>query len=221
MTGAELDKALGAFGLMIYGGYHPVADETVPEGTQTLVLVGPGTDYWPHFTASPEWQDGTPDPVDRWSSRVLAHLAEDLSATAFLPFGGPPYVPFLSWAIKTGRCWSSPVGMLVHDTTGLFVSFRGALALPEHLDLPPPPLAPPCETCPDQPCRTTCPVSALGANGYDTDACHGYLETKAGADCLTNGCAARLACPVSAGANRQPEQSAHHMRYFHKSPPRL
>lgn len=221
MTSNDLDKELGACGLMIYGGYHPVHDDTVPDGTQTLVLLGPGPDYWSHFTTSTEWLDGKPDPVDRWSARVLNQMADDFSATAFLPFGGPPYAPFLSWALKTGRCWSSPVGMLVHDTTGLFVSFRGALALTEHLELPAPPSASPCETCSDKPCLSTCPVSALGPNGYDTDACHGYLETQAGADCLKKGCAARRACPASTGANRQPEQSAHHMRYFHKSPPRL
>ena len=32
---------------------------------------------------------------------------------------------------------------------------------------------------------------------------------------MDNGCRARRACPLSAGADREPAQSAHHMKAFH------
>ena len=52
------------------------------------------------------------------------------AATALFPFGGPPWLPFPAWARRTGRAWDSPVGLLVQRRPGLFVSYRGALALP-------------------------------------------------------------------------------------------
>ena len=152
----------------------------------------------------------------RWSTRILNKLARDHSATPFLPFGGAPYAPFFSWALKTKRAWSSPVGMLVHDITGLMVSYRGALSLSGRLDLPATPKKP-CSLC-ARPCLSTCPVNALSAeDGYNTDVCHAHLSTPAGKTCVSEGCLARRACPVSTGANRTIEQSAHHMSYFHRS----
>ena len=109
-----------------------------------------------------------PDPVDRWSRRVVGRLACDLGAKALFPFGGPPYHAVLSWALRTGSVWESPVRLLVHGTQGLMVSFRGALALKEVVDLPPPP-ARPCDTC-ARPCLTACPVGALTGAGYDVAA---------------------------------------------------
>ncbi|MBS8226880.1 ferredoxin, partial [Vannielia litorea] len=64
---------------------------------------------------------------------------------------------------------------------------------------------------------TACPVNALSASGYDTGACHAYLDTPEGADCLNRGCKVRRACPVSAAFPRVEAQSAFHMDHFHKS----
>ena len=133
---------------------------------------------------------------------------------ALFPFGGPPYLPFIAWATRTGRAWPSPVGMLVHDRAGLMISIRGAIALPHSIDLPA--TGPrPCETC-AAPCRSACPVDALGPDGYDVVACHAYLDTDPGRDCMELGCKARRACPLSAASERVPAQSAYHMRQFHK-----
>ena len=93
----------------------------------TVILLGPGTGFWAHFKASPEMRDGVPHPVDRWSKRVITDMARSLRGEALFPFGGPPYVPFLRWAMDSRRAWQSPAGMLVHDTSGLMVSYRGAL----------------------------------------------------------------------------------------------
>ncbi|MBR9863675.1 MAG: ferredoxin [Rhodobacteraceae bacterium] len=216
MSYAAVCSAATAQGLDVLGGFHGGVEDGLPAGCQTLLLLGPAPDFWPQFRQSVEYCDRLPDPVDRWSTRVIPQLADELHATPFLPFGGPPYAPFLSWALKTNRAWSSPVGMLVHDTAGLMVSFRGALAFRQKLDLPPTGLRP-CDSCTAKPCLSACPVDALSAaEGYDTAACHDYLDTADGQNCLSSGCKARRACPVSAGANRDPEQSAHHMKYFHK-----
>ena len=216
ITLAQINRLAAPHFLTAFGAFAARPDDALPPGTGTLVLLGPAEPgFWPHLTAQPEWQGGAPDPVDRWSRRVIGHIAADLGATALFPFGGPPHHPFYNWALRSGRAWASPVRLLVHDTAGLFVSYRGALALPETLDLPPPP-ASPCRSCPTQPCRTACPVAALTDTGYDLPACHSFLDTRGGKDCLMGGCAVRRSCPASQAYARMPQQSAYHMGQFHR-----
>ncbi|PLL11843.1 ferredoxin [Tabrizicola sp. TH137] len=209
-----LAATLAAHHLAVLGGFHPTDDDAVPRGTQTLLLLGPAEPgFWAHVTAQPEWRDGQPDPIDRWSRRTIGRIACDLGAKALFPFGGPPYHPFYTWALRTGRIWDSPVRLLVSADQGLMVSFRGALALKDRIELPAP--APrPCDGCP-APCLTACPAAALTGAGYDVAACHAFLDTAEGIPCLTTGCETRRACPVSQAYARLPEQSAYHMRRFH------
>ena len=210
---AEIAERAAGSGLYV-AGVAPVGpgDGLAPD-IRSVVLLGPDEPgFWPLFTATPEYLDGAPDALDRWSRRVVGRLACDIGAKAYFPFGGPPYRPFLGWALRSGRCWSSPVGILVHDTAGLFVSFRGAIGLTEALPRADGPA--PCESCADQPCRAACPAEALVPGGYDVPACKAWLETDAGRTCATGGCLVRRACPVGAG-RRQAEQSAYHMAAFH------
>jgi epoxyqueuosine reductase len=207
MTYQEVEQATTNVGLIVMG--------TVSDNI-SLVLLGTGPAFWPMFSASPECQDGLPDPVDRWSLRVVGGLATHLGAKAIYPFGGPPYEPFIRWAQASGRAFQSPVGMLVHDAVGMMVSYRGALQFDKPFAAASPFAPSPCQTCATQPCTTACPVGALSAtHNYDVDACHAYLDTEAGQDCMNNGCAARRACPVSQLAGRTPEQSNLHMKAFH------
>lgn len=208
-------------GLAIRGAFHPVPADGVPRSGDadrgTLVLLGPSASFWPVFEASVEYRDGAPDPLDRWSSRVIGGHARTFGGSALFPFGGPPWHPFIAWARRGGQVWESPVGLLVHEAAGLFVSFRGAIALGPRLPLPPAG-ASPCPAC-AQPCRTACPVAALTPEGYDIPRCRAYLDTPEGRDCLTRGCAARRACPVGA-SQRGPRQSEFHMAAFHTGAPR-
>ncbi|SEL39606.1 hypothetical protein SAMN05443999_10598 [Roseovarius azorensis] len=208
---ARLKALAAAHHLALFGALHLEPDE-VP-GHRTLILLGPSEPgFWTHFTATPEYADGAPDPMNRWSERVIRGMARDLGATALFPFGGPPWQPFTGWARRSGRAWPSPVGLLVHDTAGLMVSYRGALALTDRLDLPKTG-ASPCDACADQPCRNACPVDALGPDAYDVPACKADLD-RPGNDCRARGCAVRRACPVSQRYGRQETQSAFHMGYF-------
>ncbi|MDT8854432.1 ferredoxin [Paracoccaceae bacterium Fryx2] len=216
MTLEGISALAAAHALEIFGGFHAQPEDTLPKGTATLLLLGPREPgFWPHLTTQPEWLDGAPDPVDRWSRRVIGRLACALGAKALFPFGGPPWQPFQTWALRSGRAWESPVRLLVHDRAGLFVSFRGALALTEHLALPAPPPCP-CLRCEGQPCRTACPPRALTDAGYDLAACHDFLDTAPGEACMTTGCGVRRACPVSLAYARMADQSKYHMRQFHR-----
>lgn len=211
----EIEGIARAAQLDIFGAFHPGEGDKSPPGTGTLLLLGPDEPgFWDVITGSPEWGDGRGDPVDRWSARVIGGLADRLGARALFPFGGPPYQPFIHWAKRSGRAWASPVEILVHDRAGLMVSYRGALALAEAIDLPPPPGAPPCATCEGQPCRTACPVGALTPAGYNVPECHRYLTSVADTRCMAEGCDVRTACPLSRRYGRRPGQSAYHMRQF-------
>ncbi|MDR0808619.1 MAG: ferredoxin [Gemmobacter sp.] len=201
--------------LDVLGGFNTEDDPGLPPGTRTLLLLGPlEPGFWPLVTTSAEWRDGAPDPMDRWSRRVIGGLARDLGAEALFPFGGPPWHPFFQWAQRSGRAWESPMRLLVHDRTGLFFSCRGALALREHI-APPPPGRYPCEGCPRY-CLSACPARALAEGSYEVARCRDWLATPAGENCLAAGCLARRACPISQGHARLPEHSAYHMRQFHK-----
>lgn len=209
---APLSAICRAAHLDIMGALH--------ENGSTIVLLGPlEPDFWAHVTQSPEFKDSAPNPLDRWSKKAIGSIAQQIGAQAVFPSDGPPYPPFIGWALSSKRAWLSPAGLLVHDTAGLMLSFRGALRVPHQLELPPAGESP-CLSCADKPCTTACPVDALQQDTYDVPSCMAFLKSSEREDsgdaqaCRTRGCAARRACPVSQGYGRKPEQSAFHMRAF-------
>ena len=212
MNYAALHSSLRALQLDIFGAFHPEPGDETPSGTKTLLLLGPREPgFWPRFTASPEYRDGAPDPLDRWSKRVITPWAASQNGSAIFPSDGPPYPPFIGWAKRSGRAWVSPVGLLVHDVAGLFVSFRGAVALPVQVALPETGQIP-CAMC-DQPCLAACPVGALSAE-YDVARCKSYITATATSPCMETGCLVRNACPAGYNYGRLPKQSAFHMAAF-------
>ena len=94
------------------------------------------------------------------------------------------------------------------------VSYRGAILVPQRLELPPLSQSP-CDTCEAKPCIQACPASALTPAAYDLAACHAWLDSTEGQSCLEQGCAVRRSCPISATYGRMEAQSAFHMGYFH------
>jgi len=95
------------------------------------------------------------------------------------PFGGPPHHPFISWALRSGEAWQSPVGLLIHKDAGLLASYRGALVFDRAISMPTP-AAIPCGTCTDKPCLSACPVGALDGSAYDVPACKAHIADQHG-----------------------------------------
>jgi hypothetical protein len=185
----------------------------VHEGDDTVVLLAPHKDtFWSDFSASAEFSDGMPDPLDRYSKRIVRKLADDWGGQAVFPSDGPPYPPFIAWALDSGETWSSPVGLLVQKRQGLWLSFRGAIRIPRPLPLPDAARSP-CSYCMG-PCITACPVMAFASGSYDVAACKAHLDTPEGAECY-KGCKVRRACPISQSYGRLEEQSEFHMKAFH------
>ena len=198
-----LSNALHPYGLQRLGD--------CPDGAECITLIGPDEPrFWSIFTQSDEYRDGDPNPLDRWSRRIVTAVAQSMGGAPLFPFGGPPYAPFFTWSKQTGRLWASPLGFLVHDEAGLFVSFRGAIRWQQDAAQSARPQ--PCLSCDTKPCATACPVGAFD-DGYDVAACKSHVASDAGQDCRTAGCLARRACPVGQG-NRLPVQAAFHMEAF-------
>ena len=100
MTPADhLAPHLAPHGLTVLGRCPTLPQDGLP-GAQSLALIGPCGGFWEVFRGSPEATDGAPDPLDRWSRRVLEHVAGQTDATAVFPFGGPPWHPFIGWALR-------------------------------------------------------------------------------------------------------------------------
>jgi ferredoxin len=220
----SLDDIAGrvtALGLLPRGALACGAGDGVPDqpdgrASRTLLLIGnAGGSLWPEFQGAPEASDGRPDPLDRWSRRVIGGLAEMVGALALFPFGGPPYLPFLTWAQRAEPLAVSPLGMMIHPDYGLWHAYRGALAFAETLPLPAVPARPsPCESCREKPCLTACPVGAFTAEGYGVTACVDHVAAPQGVDCLDLGCRARRACPVGRGYRYPAPQARLHMEAF-------
>ena len=176
MTYPELAASFAAQGLALRGGFHPTPSDDVPDlpngrPTGTLLMLGwTGGRQWPAFAASPEYGDGKPNPLDRWSRRLIGAAALSLGGLALYPFGGPPHLPFLRWAARAEAVTPSPLGLLIHPDWGLWHAWRGAIGLPQRINLPErDQRASPCIQCPTRPCharadfdaaRAACPVGA-------------------------------------------------------------
>ena len=218
---AAVERATAIAGLHLRGGFYPTAGDGVPaladgRTPATVVLIGNiGRSLWPEFSGSAEAADGAPDPLNRWTLRVIGGIAREVGAVPLFPFGGPPYLPFQRWAMKAEAVAPSPLGILIHPDYGLWHAYRGALAFAERLALPSRVERPrPCDSCPDRPCLSACPVGAFTEHGYDVPACIGHIGSAAGDPCMSGGCLARRACPVGPAYGYAAAQARFHMTAF-------
>jgi hypothetical protein len=206
-----LPAALSAHGLILRGGFHPEPAEPGLEGAGTLLLVGnAGPAMWRAFASH---IDGAPDPLNRWTRKVIEPVAEKFGARALYPFGEPRW-PFQRWALRAEALHASPLGILIHAEYGLWHAWRAALLFADRLDLPArTERANPCDSCVEKPCLSACPVGAFNGDIYDVPACAAHLRSDA-ATCGATGCHARNACPVGADWRYEAAQIRFHMEAF-------
>jgi len=209
----DVAAALSDHGLVARGAFHPGPEDEAPARTGTVLLAGNAeSGMWRAFAAAMPAGD---HPLDTWCRAVLEDIARRFGATALLPSDGPPYLPFQRWATRAADVYRSPLGILIDPLYGLWHGYRGALAFPGRLALPPQEARTnPCEACSGRPCLSACPVAAFGEAGYDVPACAAHLRTQEGTDCMSLGCRARRACPVGRDAAYEAPQAAFHMRAF-------
>lgn len=214
----EVETALRARGLEPRGALHTEPGEGAGVAVhgrpaRTVVLAGQvGASLWARFVRErrPE-----PEPLDAWSARALAAVAERFGARVVLPGEGPPHPPFLGWARRAEPVHPSPLGLLIHPDHGLWHAYRGALAFAERLALPPRDRRPsPCVRCDAKPCLSACPVGAFTGVRFDAGACTGHLRSGAAGACFDHGCLARAVCPVGASLRYGADQARFHLHAF-------
>ena len=221
MSFQDIAAALAQSGLHARGGFHPSADEGVPEvdaglATRTVIVIGSGRAHWEEFRAA---QMPGAHPLDDWVRATVQAVAVAWGARAVFP-SDRPFLPFQRWAQRAEDVHPSPLGVLIHPELGLWHAYRAALLFAAPLTVPERGSRPsPCDACANKPCLSACPAGSFGPGGFDSSSCHTHLETAAGQSCLEGGCRARDACPVGRDRRYGPDQIRFHMRAFHRAPP--
>lgn len=224
---AALCGALSSSGIEYFGGFRiepgdiPAENSRDLEGMPALLFGNAGADMWARFSRSAEYQDGQPDPLNRWTIRVVgdATQAAGQGVYALFPFGEPVW-PFQRWALRAMGIGASPLGMLIHPEFGLWFALRAAVIVPDAADevekliQVAEKMIHPCDLCAGKPCLNACPVDAFSGGGFDSRACHSHLASGSPPDCMSEGCMARDACPVGAEWRYSDEQVRFHMRAF-------
>lgn len=206
----RLSARLATSGLRILHSGPPAHDwpQDAADIKTVLIIGHAGSKFWPFFKTSPEFSDGKPDPLDRWSRRVIQAAATDLRFAS--PNDGPPYPPIHALTAG-GALHPSPLGMLVHSQFGLWTAVRGLLLSGDELPLSSLQDAPPAEAF--AACFPACPVSAFSDEGYDAAACARHLLSDQDAPCW-QGCLARKACTVGAAHAYEPSHAKFYMDAF-------
>jgi hypothetical protein len=227
---AQLSTALAGQGLeprgwfTVEAGDIPAGAGEILPGNSALLIGNHGRAMWDAFAQSPEHGDGSPDPMDRWTRRVILEAMDTLplGGKALFPFGAQLW-PFQRFAARAMGLKASPLGLLIHPRYGLWHALRAAILFPElgpsaarvHT------LIHPCDECLEKPCLSTCPVSAFDGTGFAVKACRGYLDMTVSSqndsslpDCMDDGCAARNACPVGREWRYGEAQLRFHMASF-------
>lgn len=219
-----VSNSLAAHGLAVAGWFRIEVADMPPEARPSVaeapaLLIGNrGGAMWKAFSAAPEFGDGAPHPLDRWTLRVIGEIGAglNLSHEMLFPFG-PTLWPFQRWARRAMGIGPSPLGILIHPQFGLWHALRAVIAFPglgvEIRETEP--AAHPCDDCRDKPCLSACPVGAFEGSGFAVAACRGHLcRPDREPDCMRLGCLARAACPVGRQWRYRDEQIRFHMRSF-------
>lgn len=218
---AEIESQVSAAGFLVVGSFFPedkteLPSSSDPSASLALVLIGSaGPAFWQAFQTSPEFSDTNPDPMDRFTRRVLTQIAAELGLEVLFPFDGPPYFPFQRWARACDGFSQSPLGVLAHETHGPWLGLRCAFLVPQAEEVALERGAEgPCVSCVDKPCLSVCPVGAISEEtGYDYMACRAFLTETSDANCW-QGCLARRACPFGQDYAHLPDQARFHMHSF-------
>ncbi|MEM6463957.1 MAG: ferredoxin [Pseudomonadota bacterium] len=212
---SRLNGLLQRCGLMARGGVHLDSenDRSAREhGYSTIVLAGhAGSSLWPEFERFRRKYHQA-DPLDAWSKSVGGSIEAELGCVALYPFE-KPWWPFQNWISRSEGLKPSPLAILIHPEYGLWHGYRAAFAFREAISIPPPKiLVHACDSCPDRPCMSACPASAITEQPFAIDKCRGHLASAAGRlGCMVRGCLSRNACPVGAQYRYNDTQLRFHM----------
>lgn len=207
----EIRNQLALAGLLPLGWFDV-------DGAPALLIGNIGSSLWPAFSTSDQFNDGLPDPLNRWTAATISELIDRLPDNLVLevryPFGEPVW-PFQEYARRAMGIKQSPIGLLHHPEFGLWTAFRAALVFTPQIAIPElPPKTHACDSCLEKPCLNTCPIGAFAPDGYDYSACKSHVASGAGSACFAGGCIARQACPVGQEHANEKVHQAFHMKAY-------
>ena len=191
---------------------------------QSGILIGNvGSKMWDRFVRSIEYGDGKPNPMNRWTAKIVGELANSTNGLPIYPFD-EPYWPFQKFAQKAAKVQPSPLGILIHPEFGLWHAFRAVLVFDDPVEVLQSYVSKhyieevqnhPCNDCLEKPCLSSCPVGAIDENGLNPSTCFAHLKTGSDPNCLATGCEARNACPVGSANRYCQEQIQFHMKHYY------
>lgn len=201
-------------GLFASSGMMPFGWFKLDDGRPALLIGNIGSSLWQAFSRSAEFVDGSPNPLDRWTTEIVEPVASELGAEARYPFGEPRW-PFQAYAKAATGMNNSPLGLLIHPQYGLWTALRALLVFKGGFDVPTHHVDwHSCDRCVEKPCLQVCPVDAFGPDGYDWQGCKAHVASPQGKICLGGGCLARRACPVGAEYAYEEAHQAFHMAAY-------
>jgi epoxyqueuosine reductase QueG len=223
-----LERGLGALGLNVLMPLAPPAfdaacalatpdvrlDRLLPGARAALVVGSGGPAFFDRFAReAAEAHDGAPNPLDRFTMRVVNAAVADALArpvvahSTYFPFTtSQPLIPFQRLGRAAGLGGPGPLGLQIHPVFGPWWAYRALVVVDR--ELPPAP-APGdgCAGC-DAPCVTACPAGAVAVTGFDVPACH---ARRLSVDACRLSCAARIACVRGPEHHYSDRQLAFHM----------
>ena len=230
---SELDGYLNELGMAVLGGFY-LRPEEAAQFTRSsgavagLVVSSHGRSMWQVFQKSSFYADQLPNPLDRWTKSVLEKLSLKTRTELALPFDRP-FPPIQEWTKRATGISNSPLGILMHPRYGLWFGLRGVFFFKVNVENQDVNKLihrqfndnKPCDLCVEKPCLSGCPVSAFDESGLNVNTCFSHLAKTISSsfepDCLSNGCAAREACPVGNEYRYCSEQMHFHMKSYYSS----
>ncbi|MGE4130912.1 MAG: hypothetical protein AB7F86_04705 [Bdellovibrionales bacterium] len=173
---------------------------------QSLVLVGNGgPDFWRHLKKPVEESS---HPFDRTTIEALEAALD--GAGLFWLYPNPRLIPPIQkMARHMNLARPSLLGLDLNRDFGPWFAIRAVLLTKELIPATThAPFEPPCDSCNDQPCRSACPVEAVG-DEFRLSRCADYRLAR-GSKCEDR-CLARLACPYQKGQQYDMPQTQYHM----------
>jgi ferredoxin len=188
-------------------------DALLPGAAGALIVGSGGPAFFDRFDGGPEATDNAPDPLDRYTERVIRRAvgaALDPGGSVHVvhfPFGVRPLIPFQRLGRGAGLGGPGPLGLQIHPTFGPWWAYRALIVL----DRPLPAAAPPGDGCAgcDAPCVGACPAGAVARGGFDIVACQARRLV---AEPCRLSCVARITCVRGPEHRYRDEELAFHMR---------